>query len=107
MPTYTYKKLGAGDESPEVFEIYQSMKDSAFTHHPQTGVPVQRIISGGGGILGKPIKRSTVINKSLAAATPCGCSKQALSQMMKPKNQIKTVSSKSSGCNHKGHSHSH
>jgi hypothetical protein len=111
MPTYTYKSItsdkGQDDKGQdEIFEVHQSMRDPALTHHPETGVPVQRIISGGAGILGRPMKRSTVVNKSLAAATPCGCSKQMLSQMMRPKNSIRTVNS-STSCNHKGHTHKH
>ena len=104
MPTYTYKNLSSGSDPEEYFEFFQSMKDKPFTHHPETGVPIQRIVSGGLGILGKPLKRSTVVNKNLAAATPCGCSKTALKNIMSPRGGIKTVSSKSS-CSHSGHKH--
>jgi hypothetical protein len=45
-----------------------------------------------------------VVNKSLAAATPCGCSKTALKNIMSPRGSIKTVSSKST-CSHSGHKH--
>ncbi|MFC6591889.1 FmdB family transcriptional regulator [Deinococcus lacus] len=41
MPTYLYKNLDTG----ELYELRQSMRDEAYTHHPETGVPVKRIIS--------------------------------------------------------------
>lgn len=48
MPTYQYETLPTA-ENPEIlsFEIQQSMKDSALSHHPETGQPVRRVISGG------------------------------------------------------------
>ena len=48
MPTYLYETL---TEDPAValerFEVKQSMKYPALTHHPQTGVPVRRVLVGG------------------------------------------------------------
>ncbi|MDO4262745.1 MAG: FmdB family transcriptional regulator [Deinococcus sp.] len=41
MPTYTYKNLETG----ELYEFKQSMKDEAYTQHPETGAPVKRLIS--------------------------------------------------------------
>ncbi|MFC6618296.1 FmdB family zinc ribbon protein [Deinococcus radiophilus] len=41
MPTYVYKNLETG----ELYEFKQSMKDEAYTHHPETGAPVKRLIS--------------------------------------------------------------
>lgn len=41
MPTYQYRNLNTG----EVFEVSQSIKDEAWTVHPQTGDPVKRLIS--------------------------------------------------------------
>jgi len=59
MATYLYETL----EGPYLqFEVRQSMKEEALKHHPQTGVPVRRIISGGFGIL----------EKAAAAPAPCG-----------------------------------
>ncbi|ADY26915.1 regulatory protein, FmdB family [Deinococcus proteolyticus MRP] len=41
MPTYIYKNLETG----ELYEFKQSMKDEAYTQHPETGAPVKRVIS--------------------------------------------------------------
>lgn len=50
MPTYIYETIPASDsERPERFEIKQSMKDEPLTRHPDSGLPVRRVISGGYG----------------------------------------------------------
>ncbi|WP_261664889.1 FmdB family zinc ribbon protein [Deinococcus sp. Marseille-Q6407] len=41
MPTYVYKNLETG----ELYEFKQSMKDEAYTRHPETGAPVKRLIT--------------------------------------------------------------
>ncbi|MDZ7716729.1 MAG: FmdB family zinc ribbon protein [Balneolaceae bacterium] len=48
MPTYEYKR-----EDGSTFEIKQSINDDALTECPETGQPVKRIISGGGGVVYK------------------------------------------------------
>jgi putative FmdB family regulatory protein len=48
MPTYEYKR-----EDGTTFEITQGMNDPKLTTCPTTGLPVTRIISGGGGVLYK------------------------------------------------------
>lgn len=48
MPTYEYKR-----EDGTVFEVFQNMNDSALTQCPDTGQPVRRLISGGGGVVYK------------------------------------------------------
>lgn len=40
MPVYVYKNLETG----ELFEVTQSMRDPAYSVHPETGEPVKRII---------------------------------------------------------------
>ena len=48
MPTYVYETIPESkDEEPTQFEIVQRMADDALTHHPETGQPVRRLISGG------------------------------------------------------------
>jgi hypothetical protein len=47
MPTYVYETLPAKGKPAKRFEIWQSIKDAAFTKHPATGEPVRRIITGG------------------------------------------------------------
>jgi predicted nucleic acid-binding Zn ribbon protein len=51
MPTYEYETIPSRQgEKPERFEIYQPITAAAITKHPDTGVPVRRVISGGLGI---------------------------------------------------------
>lgn len=78
MPTYIYESMPTDGSSPTRFEVVQRMTDAPLMKHPETGEPVRRIITGGQGIKGKPIRRSTVVNKNLAGATPCGCATEAL-----------------------------
>ncbi len=91
MPTYIYESRPTDGTAPERFEVVQRMTDEPLVKHPQTGEPVRRVIAGGLGIQAKPLRRSTEVNKSLAAATPCGCSTAALAQ--------------ATGRRHGGHSH--
>lgn len=53
MATYTYETIPqeAGEE-PVRFEVRQSMLEDALTEHPETGVPVRRVITGGYGFIG-------------------------------------------------------
>lgn len=52
MATYIYKTIPRQEgEEPEYFEIQQSMKDAALTHHPENGKPVHRVITGGYGVI--------------------------------------------------------
>jgi predicted nucleic acid-binding Zn ribbon protein len=53
MATYTYETIPqAPGEVPVRFEVRQSMMDDALTEHPETGVPVRRVITGGLGFIG-------------------------------------------------------
>jgi predicted nucleic acid-binding Zn ribbon protein len=52
MPIYIYETIPAApNETARTFELRQSMKDDAFSHHPETGEPIRRVITGGLGIL--------------------------------------------------------
>lgn len=51
MPTYVYETIPSNGDKPQRFEIEQRMSAAALTTHPDTGVPVKRIITGGAGIL--------------------------------------------------------
>jgi predicted nucleic acid-binding Zn ribbon protein len=54
MATYLYETIpGKPGEEPVTFEVQQSMKDAPLTRHPQTGVPVRRVITGGFGFVSK------------------------------------------------------
>ncbi len=50
MPIYTYETIpqNPGD-TVERFELKQGMTEDALTNHPDTGVPVKRVITGGLG----------------------------------------------------------
>ncbi|CAM4204310.1 FmdB family transcriptional regulator [Deinococcus marmoris] len=41
MPTYLYKNIDTG----EIYELRQSMRDDAYTAHPETGVQVKRVLA--------------------------------------------------------------
>jgi len=98
MPTYIYETVPTNGAAEERFEIVQRMTDDPLRVHPETGDPVRRIITGGQGVKGKPLRRSTVVNKNLAGATPCGCSTAALAQATgRPAAAL--------GRRHAGHSH--
>jgi len=74
MPTYLYETIPLDStEEPKRFEVFQSMMDAALTHDPTSGLPVRKIITGGGGVRLGVLKRSTVVDKSSPAATACGC----------------------------------
>ncbi len=48
MPTYVYETVPASaGEAPERFELRQSMHDAPLTQHPDTQLPVRRVLSGG------------------------------------------------------------
>lgn len=49
MPTYIYTTVPKGRKAPIQFEVIQSMKDDPLTHHPETGEPIRRIVTGGLG----------------------------------------------------------
>lgn len=54
MTTYVYETIPSDpNETPQCFEIQQSMNDAALTVHPETGEPIRRVILGGYGVLGK------------------------------------------------------
>lgn len=45
MPTYVYETMPTDGSTPTRFEIQQKMADPALTVHPETGVPVARIMT--------------------------------------------------------------
>jgi predicted nucleic acid-binding Zn ribbon protein len=74
MPTYVYETIPDDSSAePQRFEVFQSMHDDALTHHPDSGEPVRRIITGGIGVKLGVLRRSTVVDKKSPAATACGC----------------------------------
>lgn len=75
MPTYIYETIPSNDvEQPKRFEVRQSMKDSALTHHPDTGVPVRRVIVGGTGVMGgKSSGPAPSSSGGGSCGSGCGC----------------------------------
>jgi len=54
MTACVYETIpGQPGESPTYFEIKQSMKDAALSHHPEIGKPIRRVVLGGIGVLTK------------------------------------------------------
>jgi predicted nucleic acid-binding Zn ribbon protein len=51
MPTYLYETLPGPGATAERFELRQSMDEPPLETHPETGVPVRRVISGGLGLM--------------------------------------------------------
>jgi len=52
MPIYVYETIPQKPrQRPIRFEIKQSIKDAALKVHPETGVPVRRVITGGVGVI--------------------------------------------------------
>ena len=52
MPTYVYETIPAKKGGPRSDTNFkQSIKDAAFTKHPETGEPIKRIVTGGIGVL--------------------------------------------------------
>lgn len=71
MPTYVYETIPQkAGERPKQFERQQSMKDAPLSKHPETGVPVRRVISGGFGIT-RSAKQSSGGGNSCGHG--CGC----------------------------------
>lgn len=50
MATYLYETTDSAQPIRQ-FELQQSMKEDALTHHPETGEPIRRVITGGYGYL--------------------------------------------------------
>jgi len=100
MPTYVYRSLS----DPEVsYEFSQSMSDAAYSAHPETGEPLQRVLSAP-VIRQRGLKKSTRVDKRSPAATACGCaSSSALSAlgMARQTPRYQPTSSRS------GHTHGH
>jgi predicted nucleic acid-binding Zn ribbon protein len=74
MATYVYETIPQREgEKPKRFEVKQSMKDAALTRHPDTGESVQRVITGGAGLMGVSSSASTSSSGGGGCGTGCGC----------------------------------
>ncbi|MFM8982965.1 MAG: zinc ribbon domain-containing protein [Spartobacteria bacterium] len=76
MATYTYETIPReADEPVRTYEIQQSMRDAAFTRHPETGEPIRRVITGGLGIMtsGKNSSSAPAASGGHSCGSGCGC----------------------------------
>lgn len=76
MAIYTYETIPQeSDEPVRTYEIQQSMRDAAFTRHPETGEPVRRVITGGLGIMtsGKSSSSVPAASGAHGCGVGCGC----------------------------------
>ena len=71
MAIYVYETVDP-KKPVQRFEISQSMKDEPLTRHPESGVPIRRVITGGYGL--------TV--KGAAAEPPPECGRGACPRCM-------------------------
>jgi predicted nucleic acid-binding Zn ribbon protein len=54
MPTYLYETIPNNSTEPtQQFEVRQGFAEEPLRAHPDTGVPVRRVISGGLGLMSK------------------------------------------------------
>ncbi|MEM9160256.1 MAG: zinc ribbon domain-containing protein [Verrucomicrobiota bacterium] len=78
MATYIYETIPESTgEKPERFEFQQSMMDDPLTEHPQTGIPVRRVITGGYGfnvsVSGKSAATPSSNSSGSCCAGSCDC----------------------------------
>lgn len=74
MTTYVYQTIPSCDcEEPRYFEFRQSMKDTPFTQHPETGEPIKRVIVGGYGFIEKGKPSAPVAPSHGCCGGSCGC----------------------------------
>lgn len=74
MTTYVYETIPQQPgEKPDYFEIKQGMNDQPLNQHPDTGVPIRRVILGGFGILssGKPTAAAPSSGGSCCSGSGC------------------------------------
>jgi predicted nucleic acid-binding Zn ribbon protein len=71
MATYIYETTA---EPIRRYEIQQSMKDEPLTKHPETGEPIQRVITGGFGYMGGNSDSGSSGGPHMGSCgTGCGC----------------------------------
>lgn len=75
MPTYIYETIPhTPEETPERFEIQQSMHDAALTLHPTNGKRIRRVITGGFGVMGGASRSQDFeVGPSGCGSGGCGC----------------------------------
>ncbi|GIW33330.1 FmdB family transcriptional regulator [Meiothermus sp.] len=73
MPRYVYQNLETGEQ----YEFEQRFHDPAYTHHPETGAPIKRLIFApavvfkGSGWYVKDSKASSTASSSAKETSSC------------------------------------
>jgi predicted nucleic acid-binding Zn ribbon protein len=70
MATYVYETIG---KPIRRFELRQSMKDAPYTKHPETGMPIRRVITGGYGYAAKAKPSPPGAGGHHCGSGSCGC----------------------------------
>lgn len=68
MPFYIYETLDKDGQTLEQFEVFQKISDPPLTEHPETGEPVQKVITGcfiGGTWSDSAMKKNSSDDKKL------------------------------------------
>ncbi|MDB4786433.1 MAG: FmdB family transcriptional regulator [Planctomycetaceae bacterium] len=68
MPFYIYEVIGKDGQRGEQFEVFQQMSDKPLTKHPETGEPVEKVITGcfiGGSWSDSAMQKNSSDNKKL------------------------------------------
>ena len=73
MPTYVYQSIPTDPtRTPRRFEVRQAISEAPLRSDPETGEPVERVISGGRGPLVAPTG-GTEPTVTGGCGTSCGC----------------------------------
>jgi predicted nucleic acid-binding Zn ribbon protein len=73
MPVYVCETISQSDAHvPHTFELRQSMSEPCLTVHPDTGVPVRRVLSGGLATFTGPAA-ATPMRGGGGCGSTCGC----------------------------------
>lgn len=68
MPFYVYEIIREDGQPGEQFEVFQQISDEPLTEHPETGEPVQKVITGcfiGGSWSDSAMKKNSSDDKKL------------------------------------------
>ena len=73
MPTYVYESISTDASAPpDRFEFRQGMNDAPLERHPESLVPIRRVISGGMGMVGGASKEMPAAGPGCGPGN-CGC----------------------------------
>lgn len=91
MPTYRYRRPDGS-----TFDVLQKISDAALTEDPETGVPVERVISGGAGLQfkGSGFYLTDYTDKGKAPASVDSKESKGASGDAKPEAKTETSSAK-------------